>query len=226
MFSLLFSFSTKWYSLKKLWKTLVISSKKLSSFSRYLMFYISLFPTFSSCPTFLEKMIEDKSSNYLQKNLKTHVVWYIEKRSGSDIENWLTDRVLNNEHVYRKSIRKCPQKLVPDPILILVNSPKQPMYAGNTFENKIFWKRIIKNFFESLTLFFPLHPVPFCGQNYDKRAWNYFQSLFGLLNIPFSWFLTWAILIISYKVVSELFQKLHLLIYGSQFRITPVIIQS
>ena len=36
------------------------------------------------------------------------------------------------------------QKLVPDPSLILVNNPKQPLHARNYFENKIFWKKIIK----------------------------------------------------------------------------------
>ena len=30
------------------------------------------------------------------------------------------------------------QKLVSDPFLILVNIPEQPMYARNSFENKIF----------------------------------------------------------------------------------------
>ena len=36
------------------------------------------------------------------------------------------------------------QKLVPDPCFILVINPKQSLYARNYFENKIFWKRIIK----------------------------------------------------------------------------------
>ena len=30
------------------------------------------------------------------------------------------------------------QKLVPDPSLILVNNPKQPLHAINSFESKIF----------------------------------------------------------------------------------------
>ena len=30
------------------------------------------------------------------------------------------------------------QKLVPDPIFILVNNLKQPLHAGNSFKNKIF----------------------------------------------------------------------------------------
>ena len=30
------------------------------------------------------------------------------------------------------------QKLVPDPFLIFVNNPKQPLHAENSFENAIF----------------------------------------------------------------------------------------
>ena len=30
------------------------------------------------------------------------------------------------------------RKLVPDPFLILLNNPKQPLYARNPFKNKIF----------------------------------------------------------------------------------------
>ena len=30
------------------------------------------------------------------------------------------------------------QKLVPDPFLILLNNPKQPLHARNPFKNKIF----------------------------------------------------------------------------------------
>ena len=36
------------------------------------------------------------------------------------------------------------QKIVPEPFLILLNNPKQPLHAGNSFENKKFSKMIIK----------------------------------------------------------------------------------
>ena len=36
------------------------------------------------------------------------------------------------------------QKLAPDPFLILLNNPKQPLHTRNSFKNKVFWKRIIK----------------------------------------------------------------------------------
>ena len=54
------------------------------------------------------------------------------------------------------------QKLVPDPFLILVNNPKEPLYARNSFENKISWKRIIKN------IFLP-NPVLFNVKSYQKQ---------------------------------------------------------
>ena len=40
-------------ALQKLWKILFISSKKLSSFSRYSNFCISIFPSFSACQPLL-----------------------------------------------------------------------------------------------------------------------------------------------------------------------------
>ena len=52
------------------------------------------------------------------------------------------------------------QKLVPDPFLILVNNPKQPLHARNYFKNKIFWKIIIKNL-KKVNLFFSFEPSPF-----------------------------------------------------------------
>ena len=41
-------------------------------------------------------------------------------------------------------MRKCAIKLIPDPFLILVNNPKHPLHARNSFTNQIFLKRIIK----------------------------------------------------------------------------------
>ena len=56
------------------------------------------------------------------------------------------------------------QKLAPDPFLILLNNLKQTLYAGNSFENKKFWKMIIK-VLKKPTLFFLSNPVPFNGQS-------------------------------------------------------------
>ena len=60
-----------------------------------------------------------------------HLTWAIAKFSGEKF----------TESVY--------QKVVPDPFLILVNSPKQLMHASNSFENKTFWKRIIKKAYKA-----------------------------------------------------------------------------
>ena len=45
-----------------------------------------------------------------------------------------------------KVCRNCAPKASSRPLfnLILVNSPKQPVHARNSFENEIFGKRIIK----------------------------------------------------------------------------------
>ena len=69
-------------------------------------------------------------------NLITHFVCYLEKENRYDIENLSIDRVLNKEHLYGKShAENMHQKLVPDPFLILVKNPKQPLHS---FKNKIF----------------------------------------------------------------------------------------
>ena len=62
------------------------------------------------------------------------------------------------------------QKLVPEPVLVLVNNPKQPLHAINFFENK-------------LTLLF-FQANPFNGQNYhkDKGSETSDQLPFRLLN--------------------------------------------
>ena len=84
--------------------------------------------------------------NCLNKNLITHFVWCLEKEKRYDIETLSVDRVLNKEHFYGKNHEKnMHQKLVPNSFFILVNNPKQPLHARNSFKNKIFWKRIIKN---------------------------------------------------------------------------------
>ena len=43
-----------------------------------------------------------------------------------------------------KVCRKWVPKASPDPFLIMMNSPKQPIYVPIALESKIFWKMIIK----------------------------------------------------------------------------------
>ena len=49
------------------------------------------------------------------------------------------------------------QKLVPDPSLMLVDNPKQPLHARNPSIKKIFLKGIYQKAFKKLTLFFLLN---------------------------------------------------------------------
>ena len=45
---------------------------------------------------------------------------------------------LNKEHFQKKIIRKCARKASPEPFLILVNNPKQPLHAKKYFKIKKF----------------------------------------------------------------------------------------
>ena len=77
------------------------------------------------------------------KNLITRFVWYLGKEIRCDIETLSIDKVLNTEHFYGKNhAENGHQKLAPD--LILPNNPKQTLHAGNSFENKKFWRIIIR----------------------------------------------------------------------------------
>ena len=63
------------------------------------------------------------------------------------------------------------QKLAPDPFLILVHNPKQPLHARNSFENNIIWKRIIKKPLKSQLYFsFRTQSLLMCKVIKNKRA--------------------------------------------------------
>ena len=47
------------------------------------------------------------TSSTQYKNLITHFVWYLEKEKSYDNETLSVDRVLNKEHFFGKSYRKC-----------------------------------------------------------------------------------------------------------------------
>ena len=120
---------------------LFVSSKKLFLALRYLNFDISsfsLYPPVSHCSKRWPKInlkVYDVIS-WLNKNLKTHIVCCLEEENKSDIETYwkILKDIAENVH----------QKLVPDPIVILVNSLNSQIYARDPLENKLFWKRIIK----------------------------------------------------------------------------------
>ena len=76
------------------------------------------------------------------------------------------------------------QKLVPEPFLILVNKPNQPLHARNSFKNKDILKEDYQKALKTLTLFFLSNPVFFNGQSYQKQKepGTSDQSLFRLQN--------------------------------------------
>ena len=57
-------------------------------------------------------------------------------------------------------MEKSCQKLVLDSFLILVNNPKQPLHARNSFKNKIFERGLLKCFNKSHCIF-SFEPSPF-----------------------------------------------------------------
>ena len=75
------------------------------------------------------------------------------------------------------------QKLAPDPFLILLNDPKQPLHARNYFLKDIL-KEDYQKAWKKLTLFFLSNLVPFNRQSYQKQkgSGTSDQSLFKLQN--------------------------------------------
>ena len=77
------------------------------------------------------------------------------------------------------------------PFLTLVNNPKKPLRARNSFENKVILKEDYQKALKKLMSFFLWNPIPFNGQSYlkQKRPGTSDQSFFSLKNefrkIPF-----------------------------------------
>ena len=95
-----FSFFQPMITLKKLWKMLFISSKKIF---RFLYFPLLSFSPVSRCSKRWSKI--NLRVYYVitcpNKNLKTHIVWYLDKESRSDIETWSINRVLRAKRTFK-----------------------------------------------------------------------------------------------------------------------------
>ena len=136
-------------AIEKLWKMFFISSKKLFLFLRYSNFCIFVFPSFFPVSHCFRGWFQENRKVYdviicLNKNFITRFVWYLEKGIRCDIDTLSIDGMLNTEHFLRKNhAENVHQKLAPNPFLILLNNTKQILHAGNSFENKKFWKMII-----------------------------------------------------------------------------------
>ena len=130
---------------------LFISSKKSSFRSRDIQIFIFLFsPLFCTVGHCLRDWSKIHLKVYgvinsLKKNLITNFVLCLEKEKRYDVETLLIHRVLDKEKfLWKIHAEKVHQKPVPDPFLIFINNPKQPLHERNCFKNIIFWKRITK----------------------------------------------------------------------------------
>ena len=134
--------------------------KSFFSFSRYLIFCISIFLSFvpvSHCLGGWSKInlkVYDVI-NCLNKNLITHFAWYLGIEESYDIETFSIDKVLNKKHFNGKIMQKiCVKDYSQTFFLLLLNIPKWPLHARNYFKNKIFWNRITKKPWKSQLYFF------------------------------------------------------------------------
>ena len=62
-----------------------------------------------------------------------------------DVDTLAIDTALNKGQFYGKIMQKYPPKASTRSFFILLNSPKQPLHARNSFKNNILGKGIIKN---------------------------------------------------------------------------------
>ena len=71
-------------------------------------------------------------------------------------------------HIKNNFIRKsCRNHLVPDPLLILENNPKQPLHAKITLRIKYFERGLSKSL--KVNFVFSLEPSPLKMDNYQKQ---------------------------------------------------------
>ena len=150
LFFINFLFLTKWYPFKDYEKCFLFHLKSSFHSWDFLIFVFQSSPLFllvSHCFRVWSNInLIVCDINCLNKNLITHFVWYLEKEKRYDIETLSADRVLNKKtFLWKNHAEDVHQKLVPDPLLILVNNPRQPLHARNSFKSKILWKRFIKN---------------------------------------------------------------------------------
>ena len=113
----------------------------------------------------------------------------------------------------KKSCRKCAPK---------PNNPKQLLHVRNSVENKIFWNRIIKKFQKSyiILLLFLTQFLLMEKTNKNKKGLELVTRHSSSYKTNSGKFLyqlhiIWPVLMMKYKVVFELSQKLHLQIYAS-----------
>ena len=101
-------------------KMLSISPRKLFFIVMIFIFYISIlyFTFYIPCQPLFEKMIKDKSYDIimgLNKNLKTHFVWYLEKKKGLTMK---LDQFIEYQirQTFIQKLHLCAPKASPRPL--------------------------------------------------------------------------------------------------------------
>ena len=93
-------FCTKWWPLKTYEKCFLFHRKRFFRSQEIQIFVFlpcTLFPPVNHC---LKRWLKINPKvydviNWSNKNSETHIAWYLEKQTRSDIETWSIDRVLN-----------------------------------------------------------------------------------------------------------------------------------
>ena len=115
------------------------------------------------------------------------------------------------------------RKLAPDPFIISLNNPKQPLHARNSFLKKIIWKRIIKKILKNLLdVFFRTQSLLMDRVIKNKRGLELVtthSSDYKTSSKTFLYllYIIWPSLMMECIAVLGLFQKLHLQISACQF---------
>ena len=102
-------------ALQELWKLFFISSKSSFRSRDIKIFVYSSSPLFSLVSHCFRGWFKKNRKIYvvincLNKNLLTHYVWYLEKKTRCGTETLFIDRVLNTEHFYGKIMQKMCSK--------------------------------------------------------------------------------------------------------------------
>ena len=123
----------EWYALNN-YEKCFFSSKKIFSFLRYFHLPLFFFCVVHCFRGWLKVNLKVYDVIHcLNKEVMTQFVLHLERKKGMRRNIFLKNHAENRY-----------QKLVPDPFLILINNPKQLLYTKNSFQNEIFWIRIIR----------------------------------------------------------------------------------
>ena len=156
-----FFFFHQMMAAQKLWKIFLLRMFKIFGFpSSPLFFFVD--NSFRGWSKINLKVYE--AINGLNKNLRTHFVYYLEKEMYWNSVNWYS--IKWETFLWKHHAENVHQKLFLNLFLILVNNPKRPLHTRNSFKNKIFCKRIIK---KPEKFFFLSNPIPFNSKYYEKQ---------------------------------------------------------